>query len=176
MQTTIFFQPSGPQVADFFRLQSCATFSAEAGKTSAPRAATSRTSRTNRTPVHTHNTVESAAEELLVFVVHRDDDEQLGLAVVERRAERVALVVEFVWPAGHRRVPSRDKLVRIFAREETEETGGDRAGDDEVALGELDAALLDVPAASVCSLWIHQAEQSVSHPADTGQDSDSRNS
>lgn len=32
MQTTIFFHPSGPQVADFLRLQSCAMFSAERGE------------------------------------------------------------------------------------------------------------------------------------------------
>lgn len=90
---------------------------------------------------HTHDAVKSPAKQLLVFVVpvrkkcvrssekcshrdlvssHGDDDQQLGLAVVQRRPQEIVMVVELVRPAGDGRVATRRELVRVLARQEAE--------------------------------------------------------
>lgn len=70
-----------------------------------------------------HDSVQRAAEELFVFIVHREDDEELCAArrVEENLAQGVALVFEVVWVASCGGVAHVGKFAGLTIVEAVEE-------------------------------------------------------
>jgi hypothetical protein len=73
---------------------------------------------------------------------HRNHHKQLRLSIILHWPQRIAPRNKVLRPTRHSRIPRLRELVPVFPREETEKTGRDRTGDDEVAFGEFDAAVL----------------------------------
>lgn len=73
---------------------------------------------------------------------HRNNHKQLRLPIVHHRPKRIVPRNKVLRPTRHGGVAGLGKLVAVLPGEETEQTGRDGAGDDEISFGELDATVL----------------------------------
>lgn len=62
-----------------------------------------------------HDAAHRPAEQLVIFVVHRDDDEELGLArgIVETLSEGVLVILPVSYMLGRRREGTYHKVIGI---------------------------------------------------------------